>query len=293
MGFFSRHSNGSNSSWESILLDSLLFELSTPLRNQVLFTLSVFISFFLVLFQPFYLHNVSVSELLQASIGTGVIFFLVGCILNTLRAKGYWIFGKNPLLAELAYTLVFIVLVGLLVYVLRLNSEYVELSWGSLLQFQAFAFVMAIVPMFIGRLLTSLVRLQRDVNTRNELQRKSTIDIEGSQIALQLAGSEEPFLFPFEKWIAAKAAGNYVELYFNTPNHKPVVLLRTTLKTLVDAMQHEESFFQCHRSFVINIDYFSQLIGGSQAYKLELIGLASPVPVARNSEKQLLKKLKL
>lgn len=279
------------SPWERIFLNTFLFELATPIRNRVLLAISLFIFSLLMLFRPFNLHSVSLAELLQTSIGSAVIFFFVGFSLNSVRARGQWVFAGKPLLAELVYVLAFTFLVGLLVYVARLGSEDVKLSWRSALQFQAFAFAVGIVSILVSRLLTSLIKLQRDIRTRDELHRSRRLEEEGEIIILPLSGNEEEFSFPYKKWITAKAAGNYIELYFDTTNHKPVVLVRTTLKILIESMQQQESFFRCHRSFVVNLDCVSRLRGNSQAYKLELSGLASPVPVARNSEKQLLEKL--
>ena len=281
----------SSSSWKNIFLDTFLFELSTPIRTRVLLALGFFISIFLIVFKPFYLDSTPLSELLQTAIGSGLIFFSVGYILNSLRGRGLWVLTEKPLLAELCYLVSLIILVGLLVYVLRLSSADVGLSWRSALQFQYFAFIMVIIPLFIGRLVTSLVKMHRDIRTRNELLQSVASPVDEPPIQLVFSGAEEAFSFPFDKWIAGKAAGNYVELFFSTDNHKPTVLIRTTLKLLTEALEHKTSFFHCHRSFIVNLDYLSELTGSSQSYKIQLRGLESPIPLSRNFEKQLRQRL--
>jgi len=111
-------------------------------------------------------------------------------------------------------------------------------------------------------------------------------------ISLPLTSGEESFSFPLSKWIGAKAAGNYLELYFNTANHKPTVLVRSTLKLLSTAMQKETRFYHCHRSYAVNLEYVDSLRGRSQAYKLAMKGLTEHVPVSRNAEKDLLTRLR-
>jgi len=281
----------STPSWKNIFLDTFLFEISTPLRTRVLLTLGIFISVFLLVFKPFYLDNIPFAELLQTAIGSGVSFFFVGAILNSLRGNGYWVLKNQPLLAELLYLVLLIILVGLMVYLLRLRTDVVELSWRSALQFQYFALIMALIPLSMSRLIISLIKLQRDVRTRNELLQPADSPIEEPPIKLIVSDNEEEFSFPFDKWIAGKAAGNYVELFFSTDNPKPTVLLRTTLKILTEAMEHKPNFFHCHRSFVVNLDYVTEVTGSPQSYKMELRGLENTIPVSRNTEKQLLQKL--
>jgi len=275
-----------------MLLDNLLFELSSPLRTQVLLILSIFICAFLLLFQPFNLDSASLAEQVITALGTAFTFFLVGWGLNNLRAAGLWPAQGKPIIAELLYVTSYVCIVGLTVYGFRLNSEYVDFTLASALQFQLFALMSALVIVFISRLLTALMKLSGGKQTRTELEGSLNDLTDTSIISLQTATGEENFSFPFEKWVAAKSAGNYLELYFHTSNKKPVVLVRSTLKQLNIAMQFEPSFYQCHRSHAVNLDHVENLHGRAQGYKLIMRGHFEPVPVSRNAEKVLLSKLR-
>ncbi len=287
----SHHGQKYAASWKRIFLDTCLFELSTPLRTKVLLWLSLFTFAFLIMFKPFNLDNLAISELLRTALGSSIILFFVGFALNELRAKGYWVFLKRPLISEAFYLAAFVFTCGGLVYLLRLESRYVELSWNSALQFQFFALIMAVTAHFLSRLLVSLIKLQRDLATRAELSDLPSQDPSRKMITLGLNGNDEAFSFPYEKWIAAKAAGNYVELHFNAANHRPTILVRATLKAVNASMQSEPSYFKCHRSYVVNLDYAVQLEGNSQSCTLRLNGLTDTIPVARNYEAALRQKL--
>lgn len=257
----------------------------------MLVTLSAFVFLFLVLFQPFNLDSAPLAELVTTSLASALCFLAVGWGLNSLRATGKWPFKDSPLAAELFYIASFIFIVGFLVYLLRLSSDYVNLSLQSALQFQLFAFMLATILVFISRLLTALLKLQRQGQTRSELLKSIESSSHGILISLQLNDSEGAFSFPLNKWIGAKSAGNYLELYFATPNHKPNVLVRSTLKLLTAAMQDHSQFYHCHRSYAINLDYVEKLNGRAQGYKLKMKGVVDPIPVSRNAEKGLLAKL--
>lgn len=278
-------------SWKRLLLDNLLFELSSPVRNQVLIALSAFVFVFLLLFQPFNLASATPGELLLTALGSATALYLIGWWLNSLRAAGKWPAQESPLLAELIYVVIYVGTVGFAVYLFRLRSDYVDFSLSSALQFQLFAFSSAVVVLFVSRLLTAVIRLNGASQALAELQDSVADASTGKTVSLSLTSGEKDFKFPLSRWIAAKAAGNYLELYFSTNGGKPVVLVRSTLKLLVQAMDGTPEFYQCHRSFAINLAFVDRLRGRSQAYKLQMNGMNETVPVSRSLEKDLLGRL--
>lgn len=234
------------------------------------------------------MDSVPLTELLATAVGSGAIYFCISYSLNHLRSLGFWPFANRPLLAELTYLTLLIFLVGLVVYFFRLAWGELELSLQMALLFQWFAFLMAIITTVISRLLVSVIKLQLDLKTRSELLHTQNVATDEPQIKVINSDSAEEFAFPFDKWIAGKAAGNYVELYFSTDNHKSAVLVRTTLKLLSEAMEDRADFLRCHRSYVVNLAYADKLTGTAQARKIVLRGLGEAIPVSRNYEKQLL-----
>ncbi len=237
------------------------------------------------------MDSVPFSELLATAVGSAAIYFCVSYGLNHLRSLGYWPFAKLPLLAELIYLILLIFLVGLAVYIFRLAWGELELSLQMALLFQWFAFLTAIITTVISRLLVSVLKLQVDLKTRSELHHTPHTAADEPLVKVINADSAEEFSFPFDKWIAGKAAGNYVELYFSTNNHKPAVLVRATLKQLSEAMQGRPEFLRCHRSYVVNLAFADKLTGPAQARKLILRGLGEAIPVSRSYEKPLQQKL--
>ena len=261
------------------------------MRTRALFATSLFIGLFLILFRPFFMDSVPFSELLATAVGSGAIYFCVSYGLNHLRSLGYWPFAKLPLVAELIYLILLIFLVGLGVYIFRLAWGELALSLQMALLFQWFAFLTAIITTVISRLLVSVLKLQVDLRTRSELNQSPHTAADEPLVKVINEDGAEEFAFPFDKWIAGKAAGNYVELYFSTNNHKPAVVVRTTLKQLSEAMAGRPEFMRCHRSYVVNLAFADKLTGPAQARKLILRGLGEAIPVSRSYEKPLQQKL--
>ena len=57
--------------------------------------------------------------------------------------------------------------------------------------------------------------------------------------------------------------------------------LHTTLAAVLDDLKDYENIFQCHRSFVVNLNNISSAQGNSNGYQLKLGKCPTTVPVSR------------
>ena len=65
-------------------------------------------------------------------------------------------------------------------------------------------------------------------------------------------------------------------------DEKPVcVEVHTTLSTVIDELKDYENIFQCHRSFVVNVNNITSARGNSNGYQLRLGKCPSSIPVSR------------
>jgi hypothetical protein len=65
-------------------------------------------------------------------------------------------------------------------------------------------------------------------------------------------------------------------------DEKPVcVEVHTTLSTVIDELKDYENIFQCHRSFVVNLNNITSAQGNSNGYQLRLGHCPTIVPVSR------------
>lgn len=65
-------------------------------------------------------------------------------------------------------------------------------------------------------------------------------------------------------------------------DEKPVcVEVHTTLSAVIDELKDYENIFQCHRSFVVNVNNITSARGNSNGYQLRLGKCPSSIPVSR------------
>ena len=65
-------------------------------------------------------------------------------------------------------------------------------------------------------------------------------------------------------------------------DEKPVcVEVHTTLSTVIDELKDYENIFQCHRSFVVNVNNITSARGNSNGYQLRLGKCPNSIPVSR------------
>jgi DNA-binding LytR/AlgR family response regulator len=57
--------------------------------------------------------------------------------------------------------------------------------------------------------------------------------------------------------------------------------VHTTLSTVIDELKDYENIFQCHRSFVVNVNNITSARGNSNGYQLRLGKCPSSIPVSR------------
>ncbi len=130
-------------------------------------------------------------------------------------------------------------------------------------------FIFILVPLNFNRLNKRNRENAQTINSLNTNTSNSTA-IEINNIHID---------FDLQNMLFAKAAGNYVELYFKNGSK---TLKRTTIKNLASILVEESFIIKTHRSYLVNIHYIDTVSGNAQGYKLRLKHYADKIPVSRN-----------
>ncbi len=122
---------------------------------------------------------------------------------------------------------------------------------------------------------------------KNQAQNRSTEPIaftaENDKVELQLHWEQLLFL---------KSDGNYVEIYFENEHQKlQTALIRNRLKVLAEALP-ENYFFQCHRSYLVNLQKIVQIKGNARSLGLKIQLFEDLIPVSRSKTTALTQILK-
>ena len=86
-----------------------------------------------------------------------------------------------------------------------------------------------------------------------------------------------------------KSIDNYVEVYRADRDNIEIILLRSSLKRIEENLKSYPFLFKCHRTYLINVNNISKVTGNSQGYRLIFKGVEYSIPVSRSYSKILLK----
>ena len=118
-------------------------------------------------------------------------------------------------------------------------------------------------------------QLETLLNKTTEEQNDITVTIHDTNIRgndLQLAINDLLYI---------EAQKNNVSVCYIKEGKTTTTELHTTLVAVLDDLQQFENIFQCHRSFVVNLNNITSAQGNSNGYQLKLGKCPTVVPVSR------------
>lgn len=259
------------------------------------------IALFLIVFQPFGLHNWQAPGKAATLAGYGAITFgvvaLNGVLLPSLLPGIYrqdrWTLGRD------------LALFGLLNFatIALANLFYTSwafgfaLSWGRA-AFSLFATLsVGFLPFLVlvlyrhNRLLQHNMRLAAAMNhalpmldaTQPTAQSNHSSRPDADTITLQPDSGTAALTFSPADLVCAESADNYVRVTIAHGDTAKTTLVRQTLKHLEELVATRHSrVVRCHRSFLVNMDHVVRADGNAQGLKLHMHHSCEPVPVSRS-----------
>lgn len=147
-----------------------------------------------------------------------------------------------------------------------------------------FAYVYATVLIGIPITLT-IVALDYQKRLRSRLAtllQKDTTAQAGRTITFHdTSVRSDDLTLPMADFLYAEAQKNFVDIYFLHDDHVEHRQLRATLASVL-ADASDESIFQCHRSFIVNLNQIRSAHGNSNGYQLTVGDEHHVVPVSRS-----------
>ncbi len=89
-----------------------------------------------------------------------------------------------------------------------------------------------------------------------------------------------------------KAEGNYCLLAYNENSILKNKLIRSSLKNIELILKNSKYFVRCHKSYIININQISNVIGNAKGYTFYIKKYNTSIPVSRSFSKALVLKIK-
>jgi hypothetical protein len=260
---------------------------------KLILSISIFISLFMMIFQPFGLSELRHENKLFILGGYGLATFVTlifNLIFLPLLARNAfrdekWIVGKELLFL---FWVLFTLGLGNLAY-----SSWTmgfKLTFNNVLFFQFYTLSVGIIPITVLTLVKFNYLNRQNLAEAQQLSTKLTrpgSDTKRLKTVNILSENEkEGVSVPVDEIIFIKSDGNYITVGYQEHGKAATFLLRNTLKYACDLLEDVPFIYQCHRSWLVNLDKISGVNGNSQGFRLIMEGYDEQIPVARNNSRQ-------
>ena len=263
----------------SILQRKYPFELNdNPAKEGLLAAVIVFL--ILLFLQPFGISEYEGNKFIM-SLAFGLVTFVCSVAMDSLivvplqkRAKP-WRIWHHVLTLFIEILIIglcnFLLSCILFIFPVELKSCLEILYWTSLIG-------------IIVTVLSTTISYQRYMRGQlNSLLDKTTQEQEGIQVTIhdnRVRGNDVQL--PLNDLLYAEAQKNNVVVYYVDEGKLNQKEVQTTLSTLLEELDNYHNIFQCHRSFVVNMNNITSAKGNSNGYVLGLGGGLATVPVSRS-----------
>ena len=244
---------------------------------RTLLLVSLFVAFFLYVFQPFGVHLLEKNKLLIC-IGFGSMTFLGAMLyeLFTTYVLGFkkqhnsWIFGKWMLNNF-----------GIMLIISLANFLFARLVLFGFIQWNLFppmlygTFMIGIIPFTTMGAFKLLRNERKYLQIAQEINAKHPAD---EKMEIQQATI---FGIPIQQIRYIEALQNYAKIgYLDSHGIFKVDIKRSTLKEILSSTENT-SIIKCHRSYLVNQDTILSASGNAQGLLLTLADCEHSVPVSR------------
>lgn len=258
---------------------------------------SLFISFFLSVFQPFGLQFLAIENKSIVLAGYGMVTFLIllvdlviiPILLKEIFREENWTVWKQIV------WLIFIVLtisIGNYGYSIIFKITH----WVGLRGF--FIFILftvpiAIIPIIVITFITQNVYLKRNLKLSEQIndgiKEKPSDTINNKKINFN--SGVQTYSFSLSEILFLESDGNYVEINYLENEQIKTQLIRNTLKNISVAI-HATELFKCHRAFMVNLTNVEKVKGNSHGISIKMKYTEKEIPVSRSNTKAFTEQLK-
>jgi len=265
--------------WKSILKRSFWF--------------GFFIAALLFTFKPFGFHQIPNPQAFWFALGFGVITSLaivvnsgiIPRLLPNIFDEDQW-----KLYKEFIYILITILFIG---FANTLFLYFTELSggrfWNMLLYIELSTFTVGMLPVALFLVLDQNRLLKQNMLTANVMSGhlKPTGLKSEDMFSLVDENGKEHVQVELNQLVYAKSDGNYLDVFFrNDDQQLQRLTIRQRLKSLIDELPNEK-FYNCHKSFIVNLDHVERISGNARNYVLLLKVDELEIPVSRSKGSEL------
>ena len=268
------------------------------LKNKLLisFSFGLFIYLFLIVFQPFDLDKIIANKSIYL-MGFGWITALVllfnytipPLLFPELFDPDQWKIRK-----EISFITISIIIIAFVNYEYNSIVGYRFAQQHGLSYFIPVTIAVGIFPVTLVVFVTEIFLSKKHQKTASEISLKIKMERETSEpasdriIEIISDSKKDNFGINESDLIFLKSEDNYCKVYYQENDEIKTQLLRITLKTVEEQLEHFSDIIRCHRSYIVNRKQISRISGNARAYNLHFNICNETVAVSRSFPKELL-----
>ena len=285
---------------KSWLLTPYYFNPSLKFKLKASFTLGFFTFIFLYIFRPFYLSQFTIIIFeytlligFLGFIGSFTVLYVPALIFKNYFNEDNWTVGKNLILMVLGN-----LFVGSLIWFCC--EEYKEPYNLKKISYQAFilyTFLVSSFPLvfylFINEKNVREKRNKRvqEINKHNKIKQEKVAKVLPSKIKIYSDNNKESISFEIDNLIYITSQGNYASFFLNDKKEIKEKILRVTLNKIESTFTDYNKIIRCHKSYIVNINYITEISGNARGYILKSKITNVDLPVSRKFSKESLQSL--
>jgi len=262
---------------------------------KIILAMGLFISFFLVLFEPFGLSSFQNKYRLYYEIGYGVVTsltLLVHYFAFPFLFQKEFIDSKWTVKKQIVWQIWILFSIGFANFLYSSFFFHFLNNIKAFLYYQFYTLSVGIIPVVVitvwnnNRLLARNLKIANAYNT--DFAANTTSLPREEKVCLMAENSKDKLDVNSSDLIYITSTGNYIQVFYQTEKNLKSILLRNTLKQAEDQLKENHFMIKCHRAFLVNKNKIVQVKGNSQGLRLVLEGTEEEIPISRNLSKNLM-----
>jgi len=263
----------------SVLNKKYPFELIGSPAKEALFA-SSFVFLILFLLQPFGISEYAGSKFVIC-LAFGLVTFVCSMVMDFFIAVPLQRRAKPWRIWHQALTVfVEIIVIGFCNFLLACLVFKYPLEWHSFLEMLYWTITIGLVYACLSTTFSYQSYLRKQLDA---LLVKTMKEQEGIQVTIhdnRVRGND--LHIPLNNLLYIEAQKNNVAVYYLDNGSLGRKEILSTLSSVLTDLEGYKNVFQCHRSFVVNVNNITSAKGNSNGYVLELGGGLASVPVSRS-----------
>lgn len=256
----------------------------------------LFIFIFLYVLKPSsYIYEQEPFFQFLLSLGFGIIvsfiLFIFRFIIEPKIISDKWTLGKSILWGLFISAFIGIASYFYIVILFESNfsvqylSIYIKYFFLSIFT----AILIGSVPITIHHLVNYIVKYKKELKKAGLLNDEEAFWED--DVVIKAGNEANNFIFDPRKIVYISSDDNYISVFSIEGEVLKKALIRGTLKAVENDLKGNNLFLRCHKSYIVNMAYFNQVIGHSQNMKLKSGELKVEIPVSRAKSKLISEKI--